>query len=235
MKPIIDIHSHMLPKVDDGCSSKAEALTMLRMYEEQGVEAVVCTPHYGPCAITGANVNDTFQWLSSQPSSVKLYLGNEALAGSFRPGSPHGPRRIADTLLLEFEEWGITHTGLAYILNRLSYFSTHVGPVILAHPERYRDLRLNPWAYKEITKMGVKLQINAYDIFDTETEETKITTRWLLSNRMVSYLGSDAHGAIRRAPMMTNGVRWIYDHCEETYADAIVHDNAARLLKKGEA
>lgn len=235
MKPVIDIHSHMLPGVDDGCKSREEALAMLRMYEEQGAEAVVCTPHFGPCGIPDADVDGAFMWLSSQPSSVKLYLGNEALAGAFDADNVdelNGPRMLAHkALLLEFDEWSGHHESTDNILKTLAYFDHFVCDVIIAHPERYRALQENPALYKDVARMA-KLQINAYDIFDTDILETKITTRWLLANELVSYIGSDAHGAIRRPPALKNGVRWIYDHCDETYADAIVHDNAARLLNE---
>ena len=42
----IDIHSHILPGFDDGSSSEAESLRMLKMAAKQGVEAVIATPHY---------------------------------------------------------------------------------------------------------------------------------------------------------------------------------------------
>lgn len=236
MKPMIDIHSHMLPAVDDGCRSRAEALEMLRMYEEQGAEAVICTPHFGPCGIPGADVEGAFRWLSAQPATVKLYLGNEVLAGSFDPdkdlGKPGGPRYLAgtETLLLEFDEWEGHHTDTEYILSTVERMLPRVKELIVAHPERYRILRQELPVYERLVSMGAKLQINAYDIDDTKTEETKAVTQWLLENRLVSYLGSDAHGASKRPPMLKNGVQWIYDHCPEDYADAVVHDNAAALL-----
>lgn len=239
MKPIIDIHSHILPGVDDGCQSKLEALAMLSMYEEQNVEAVICTPHFGPCAIPGADVEGAYKWLCSKSSSVKLYLGCEALVGSFTPeldiGGPHGPRQMAGTrvILLEFDEWGSVHTDADHIVFMISGFEHFCCPVILAHAERYRSLQENPKAYRDILRTGARLQINAYDVYDTQTEVTKITTRWLLENRMVSFIGSDAHGAAKRKPVLKNGVQWIYDNCPEDYADAIVHDNAAELIRKG--
>ena len=55
-------------------------------------------------------------------------------------------------------------------------------------------------------------------------------TQYLLRSKMVSFIGSDAHGISHRPPMVGNGIRWIYDHLPEDYADAIVHDNAAKII-----
>ena len=54
--------------------------------------------------------------------------------------------------------------------------------------------------------------------------------RFLPANQLTEYLGSDAHGEHHRPPKLAKGVKWIYDHCPEMYADAVVHDNAAKIL-----
>jgi len=225
MKNIIDIHSHILPGVDDGCKTGAEAIAMLRMYEDQGTEAVICTPHYGPCGITGVDVNGIFNWLQSVGSSVKLFLGNEVHA-SYLPGS----RTLAgsDHILIEFEEW-LYHTGEEEMLRLLANVHDYIP--VLAHPERYKTIQNNPDFCRKLTKKGIKLQINAYDV--VQNKNCAKTTQYLLKNRMVSFIGSDAHGALRRAPELSVGVQWIYDNCPEEYADAIVHDNAEKLIKGG--
>jgi tyrosine-protein phosphatase YwqE len=79
------------------------------------------------------------------------------------------------------------------------------------------------------------LQINAYDVYENSNPLTVKTTQYLLNNKLVSFIGSDAHGAKRRSPALSAGVKWIYDHCPEAYSDAIVHDNAAKIIKEGEA
>ena len=239
MKRVIDIHSHILPRVDDGCRNRVEALAMLAMYEQQNVEAVICTPHYGPCGFTGADVNGAFEWLRSRSPSVDLYLGNEADAGYFDGESinaPTGPRTLAgsNALLVEFDEWGSTHVTEEELIKGLSYLDHFFCDVILAHPERYKIVQDNPEICRKIAKMGIKMQINAYDVYETKTDATRILTQWMLENQLVSYIGSDAHGAKRRAPALQSGVLWIYDHCPEDYADAIVHDNAAKIIR-GEA
>lgn len=237
MKKIIDIHSHMLPGVDDGCKTKEEARKMLKMYEDQNVETVICTPHFGPCGIPDADVNDAFRWLRSTSKNVNLYLGNEILISSttlrdVRSGKAH---RLNGSkwILIEFEEWGAYSAGADEILAAMQWIAKSEYNIILAHPERYKNLQLNHEIYRKIAKAGVKLQINAYDICQNTNRETVEAARFLLDNRLVSFIGSDAHGAEKRSPELAKGVEWIYEHCPEDYADVIVHDNAAKIIKDG--
>lgn len=233
LKQLIDIHSHILPGVDDGCQSEEEALDMLKMYEDQGVEAVICTPHFGPCGLPGANVDEAYRKLASAPSNVKLYLGNEIL---FTQSTVNDVRhKLARTLagskyiLVEFEEW-LYSTSAASILRCMNWLSKSEFTPILAHPERYRSLQDYPLYYRDIKNTGTLFQVNAYDIEDNKDPNVRVIAQYLLRNGMVSYIGSDAHGAHRRSPQVQNGIKWIYDHLPEDYADAIVHDNAAKII-----
>lgn len=230
MKPIIDIHSHILPGVDDGCPDREQALAMLRMYEEQGAEAVICTPHFGICARKGADVEGAFEWLCSVESPVKRYLGNEILLTRYtlqdtRRGIAH---RIAgsDRILIEFDEYADPED----IAEGMRWAGDSEYRPILAHAERYRLLRKKPELWHRIAENGAAIQINAYSICEDSNPDTVKAARYLLENRLVSFIGSDAHGADKRPPRLQTGVQWIYDHCPEEYADAVVHDNAWKLL-----
>ena len=233
MKSIIDIHSHILPCVDDGCGSKEEAIKMLKMYEAQGVEAVICTPHHGPCGTTKQDVNEAFEWMLTTDTNVKLFLGNEIYYTPFTLDNVRDG--YANTLsgsnhiLVEFDEW-YYYTPAVYILRELEKMAKSEFKVILAHPERYTDLRKTLRNYKDITDMGVELQINAYDLAESDNIITRYVTRYIVENQLASYIGSDAHGARRRAPSIKKGAEWIYANCPTEYADAIVHDNAKKII-----
>ena len=233
MKAIIDIHSHMLPGLDDGCPDREQAQAMLRMYEEQGVEAVICTPHFGICGKLGANVEGAYKWLCSVESPVKLYLGNEILCDhdiltDIRNGKA---RRMAgsDRILIEFDEYEEPE----YIVEEMCRAAASEFRPILAHAERYRLLRKQPELYHRIVEYGVAIQINAYSVSEESNPGTVKAARHLLENRLVSFIGSDAHGAFKRPPSLKKGVQWIYGHCPEDYADEVIHDNAAEMIAAG--
>lgn len=231
MKRIIDIHSHILANVDDGCVTRYDTLRTLEEYERLGVEAVICTPHFGPYGDTEADVEGEFKWLASIDSTVSFYLGNEVYMNNhalkaIRAGEA---RTLAgsNSILIEFDSSAL---GMSLpFINASRPFSTH--EVILAHPERYELLQAYPAICDKLAKY-VKLQINAYDIYDTDNDLAKNVSRYLLEKQLASYIGSDTHGR-RRPPKLKTGVQWIYDHCPKEYADAVVHDNAAKIIRQG--
>lgn len=102
---------------------------------------------------------------------------------------------------------------------------------ILAHPERYDHLLSNPDVCTKLVDLGVQLQINAYDICENKRNAVRSFTQRLLEEKLVSYIGSDCHG-YRRPPALQAGVAWIYEHCPKDYADAVVHDNAIKIIKR---
>ena len=234
MKTIIDIHSHLLPGLDDGCRTEADALAMLKMYENQNVEAVICTPHYGPCGNPGADIKETFERLRSKSRTVRLYPGSEIHDEYFDPdgGESSGQFSLAGSpyFLIEFEEY-YYRVETERILSRLSGFRRCGRYLILAHPERYSAVQENPAFCRKLAEIGVGLQINAYDVYENSNQATVRTARYLLDNRLVTHIGSDAHRPDHRPPALAVGVQWIYDHYPEDYADAIVHDNAEKILR----
>lgn len=58
----------------------------------------------------------------------------------------------------------------------------------------------------------------------------KAFARRLLAERKVSFLGSDAHRTDHRPPCVKNGIRYVYDHCDVDYANAVCYENAKQLL-----
>jgi len=234
MKHIVDIHSHILPDVDDGCKSHAESVKMLDLYMGQHVEAIICTPHYGVCGIPGVDIEDAYCLLIRKAADrgITLYLGNEILFDRFT--LLHVRRGLARTLcnseyiLVEFDPWG-AGASADYIFNCMSWLAQSEYKPILAHAERYPALQVNEDIYHKLVRAGVKLQINAYDIYNNPDEREQKVTRRLLMKHLVSFIGSDTHGE-RRPPILLDGVSWIYDNCREDYADAVVHDNAAKLI-----
>ena len=81
---MIDVHSHILPLVDDGSSSIEQSLTMLKEMESQGVTDVICTPHYGDEYLCEPDKLQTvFSELNrekeKQGIKVNIYLGQEIL------------------------------------------------------------------------------------------------------------------------------------------------------------
>ena len=68
MKSFIDIRSHILPGMDNGCETREEMTAMIRAYEELGTEAVICTPHFGLYGVKGRDEDKAWNWLRAARS-----------------------------------------------------------------------------------------------------------------------------------------------------------------------
>ena len=232
MKQLIDIHSHILPGVEDvGCPTKKEARAMLKAYEALNAEAVICTPHFGIHGVKGANVAESYQWIQTINSPVKRYLGQQILLTRFTLQDAR--RGIAKTLadsdrLFVDYELGVCYSAAVDIIDGMRELAKSEYKPILVQPEKYPGLQQYPELCCEIVNAGAQLQVNLRNIF-SDNPDIRRTAQFLIDNRLAAFAGSNAHNAEELA-LMKDGIRWIYDHCPEKYADAIIHDHAAAII-----
>ena len=243
---IVDIHAHLLfgatEELDDGASTLAESLAMLRLARAEGVRAVFATPHYGienGYAPEASLVRERFEILREaahrEVPEMALYLGTEWYCADDLPDRVRAGRAFTmngtDCVLFEFLEWGGGAESQAEILRKLDRMARSGYTPILAHAERYRNLRTDWHVYERIRRMGVLIQVNAYDLCLNPSEETRGAAQFLAREGLIDFLGSDAHGLPpKRAPLLQAGVQWLYGHTDSAYADAVARGNAERLL-----
>ena len=239
----IDIHSHIIYGADDGAGSLGEAVRLLELDEKEGAMAVFATPHYGKengYAPDAAGVMQTFERLKERAAEevpeVKLYLGTEWYC-AWNLGDRIRRReafRMNDTdyVLVEFLEYSEEHESADRILTNLAEVKRQGFKPILAHPERYKAMQEDWDLAKRVCDMGVLLQVNAYDLELNWKIRTKELAQWMATERMISFIGSDMHGVYngKRVPKMKEGVRWLYEHTNREYADAVAFGNASLLL-----
>lgn len=231
MKQLIDIHSHILPGVEDvGCPTKKEARAMLKAYEALNAEAVICTPHFGIHGVKGANVAESYQWIQTINSPVKRYLGQQILLTRFTLQDAR--RGIAKTLadsdrLFVDYELGVCYSAAVDIIDGMKELAKSEYKPILVQPEKYPGLQQYPELCCEIVNAGAQLQVNLRNIF-SDNPDIRRTAQFLIDNRLAAFAGSNAHNTEELA-LVKDGIRWIYDHCPEKYADAIIHDHAAAI------
>ena len=162
---MIDIHSHVIPFVDDGSRSLESSLSMLKTAEGCGVTDIICTPHYRRSMFETPRekIQENFDKLvSANETGVKLHLGQEI---AYNP-------KI-------FEKLGsgeiMTYCGTNYILLEFSYtnFIDIAGVVfesklrgykpVIAHIERYEYLDIDD--VEELHYNGALIQVNADSLF----------------------------------------------------------------------
>lgn len=206
---MIDIHSHVLPGVDDGAKTVQDSIALLERLAQQGVTHVAATPHFKP--ITGEDVESFLarritaeqtlrQAINGREDLPRLYIGTEVTL-SVELDRLKGLEKLCYDgtrfLLIELDpntlgNW-IPRT-LYEISNRLL-----LTPVI-AHIDRYLD-DLSPKLLEEIMALNCPVQFNGYSLASMHTRRKLIK----LMNRhsdTIFVVGSDCHDMKHRPPEM---------------------------------
>lgn len=130
-------------------------------------------------------------------------------------------------VLLEFAPWTTGEEVIDCICRIRS--ETEFEPII-AHIERYRWLFDDEQIIADIKDLQVPVQINAYSIVEDSDEDRKAFVKQLLQEKLVTFIGSDTHGIGNRPVAVASGIEYIYENCDEEYADDICYRNAEKML-----
>ncbi|MBR2043807.1 MAG: hypothetical protein IJ946_05660 [Clostridia bacterium] len=204
----VDIHSHILPCIDDGAQSVEESIALLEQEKANGVTSVICTPHFYPevdeleahlekCAAAFKTLKAEIQ----HKELPNLYLGHEVqYFTGISKCQTLDKLCISGTNVLLLELPFLTPI-TSSIINEVKSIYHDLGiNVILAHVERYAKDR----HYKDIIKLikagDASAQINADSIISPITQ--KVTLK-LIKGGLVSYIASDAHSLSQR-PVLLN-------------------------------
>lgn len=206
---MIDLHLHILPGIDDGSESIEESVKMARKLAGLGFNGVFCTSHYiadSPQAADNQTKNRLREKLQAEldKAGIKLKLlpGNEiyidpkmvdflttkkatCLGGDFNA------RKKNQHVLFELP----FYAEVSYLRDIIFELKAKGLVPVLAHPERYLFIQKNKEAVFELKKLGVKLQSNYGSIVGQYGGKAKKIMKFLLKNRLVSYLGTDIHRA----------------------------------------
>ena len=194
---MIDIHSHLVPGVDDGSQSIEESLALLKQAEEDGITELITTPHFmknGQFRIRASELVKRFNELKqAYQGSVKLHLGNELYI------HPELPELLeqgdiltlaeSKTILVEFpfQSYKNEYDEILYELS-LKY------RIIIAHPERYQYVQEDPNFCLQWLKEGYYLQANQSSLFKKETKKVLLP---MIEHGFISFIASDAHNKYR--------------------------------------
>ena len=194
---MIDIHSHLVPGVDDGSQSIEESLALLKQAEEDGITELITTPHFmknGEFRIKASELVKRFNELKkTYQGSIKLHLGNELY---IHPNLPELLEQgdiltLAEskTILVEFpfQDYKEEYDEILYELS-LKY------RIVIAHPERYRYVQEDPNFCLRWLKESYLLQSNQNSLFKKETKKILLS---MIAHGFVSFIASDAHNEYR--------------------------------------
>jgi protein-tyrosine phosphatase len=235
---VIDIHSHIMPEIDDGARGLEEALEMACIAAEDGIEYIVSTPHM-------------FNGLSGNPEPAEILKRvnslNEAIGGKVKilPGNEvHVSHDIAaqartnrvmkinqhDYMLVEFPQLTVP-VGADELFYQLQLAG--VRP-ILVHPERNGEIQRQPWLVANFIERGVFIQVTGMSVTGEFGPAAKICANRLLRHDCVHFLATDAHRTKSRPPILSKGRDAAAGIIGEKRAEALVESNP-RAVINGEA
>ncbi len=235
---MIDIHCHLLPQVDDGPDSLAEALEMCRQAVAEGTTHAVCTPHVHPG-----------RWENNAHSiavAVKELRGQLQAGGIDLQLGFAGEVRLSDQLPLQVKRGEIPFYGQVdgYQVMLLEFPHGHIPPgsdkltawllaqrirPLIAHPERNRQVMKGVECIYPFVEMGCWLQLTAGALYGGFGERAGEIARHLLGNDMVAVVASDGHNPGARRPVLATAFDCLAREYGESVARRLLVENPARL------
>jgi tyrosine-protein phosphatase YwqE len=194
----VDLHSHLIPGIDDGSKSMEESLSLLKGMEKLGYEKVITTPHIMLDAyrntpeIIGNGLNSLRKAARKEGITVKI----EAAAEYYLDDGFEDLLKKGDMLTIKGE----------YLLFETSYYAKPMqieemifsisssGYIpLMAHPERYRYIKDPLKEYGRFKELGVMFQVNLNSFGGYYGRDAKYKANFLRKSGMIDFLGSDVH------------------------------------------
>lgn len=238
MMEIVDIHTHVLPGIDDGAKDWDTCLNMIAKSWEAGVRKIFATPHLVPWE-KSADPATVRQLCEETRIRVKKELG---IAMYIYPGQEIY-YHIDITKKLK-EGQALTLGGSRYVLvefatdipYRVLYrgikeiCEAHFRPLI-AHVERYECMR-KPGRIQELEDIGVTFQMNVEAFQGGLLDETSRWAKKCLTNRRIHFLASDMHNLRNRPPMSESRLEWAKRKLDGEYLEEILCMNSGKFQTK---
>ena len=189
-----EIHSHVLPGLDDGSKNIQNSLELLKRYEEMGCPLVIGTPHtmYGIYDNTLETIKNSYQSIPLDILNIQLTYSSEYM--------------LDDGFITILKEKKIIPLYEKYVLIEMSYFQPpnnlfdlifQIGAQgyipIMAHPERYAYFHQNLDIFNDLKNKGCLLQLNALSLSGHYGEQTMRACNNLLQKNAYDFIGIDTH------------------------------------------
>lgn len=228
---MIDIHSHILPKIDDGSATAEETNEILDIMYQQGVTTVFATPHFyanreTPAKFLTRRERSVARMVPSQKPQPDLILGAEVAYFS-------GIGICEEVIPLQLGSTGLLLVEMPFgpwserMVKELCDMPHNLGLTpVLAHVNRYRDKNQFPKHMKKLAQAGVLFQCNA-EAFQHWPEKSWALK--LVKNGTVHFLGSDCHNLTSRPPCLDTAAQAIIKKLGKPVLDEL-NTRAAELL-----
>ncbi|WP_128896364.1 tyrosine-protein phosphatase [Longirhabdus pacifica] len=223
---MIDIHSHILPQIDDGARFLEESMQMAKQAVSQGITHIVATPHHRTSKFFNHKTT-----VLHEVEQLNLALNNANIPLTVLPGQEIRLFGEMEEKLAEEELLTVNDTG-TFILVELP--STHVPAYskqlfynlmlqdiypIVVHPERNQEILTRPDILYDLVNMGVYTQLTAGSVTGQFGRKIKKFCMQLLENNQAHFIASDAHNIRERACHMQAA----YSVVKQAWGEQLTH------------
>jgi protein-tyrosine phosphatase len=233
-----DLHSHILPGLDDGASDLSRSLAMARMAVQDGIRHMVCTPHWVLGRYNNSRplilkaVEELRAKFEEQDVSLSLYPGAE-----LRLDVSLG-QRLEDGEILSINDTGryalieLAQDSLPLNLEQF-FWDLQVKGItpIISHPERNPALARDPERFYRWVISGILGQLTAASLLGHFGKDVRRFSTLLLRHRMVHMLVTDAHGLKIRTPILSEACKVIESMNGKRSVEQMVYENPSRIVR----
>lgn len=194
-----DIHSHLLPGIDDGSPDISTSLELLRALEQAGIRKFICTPH-----IIGDMYRNTPETINNALNTLKQAVKKEGLQVELSAAAEY----MLDDYFMELlrKKEPLLTLKKNYLLTELSYSAqpdkleeisfeilTNNYQPLMAHPERYHYYHKNYQMYERLKELGFLLQVNLLSLTGYYGKSVAKAARHIIDNGLADFVGTDLH------------------------------------------
>ena len=199
-KGFVDIHSHLLPGIDDGAHDLETSIALIQKMSSYGIKNFITTPH-----ILGDVYPNTPEIIKSKLKEVKDELQRRNITDITIDAAAEYMMDEQFSAIIEKDEEILTLKD-NLVLVEMSYFSPPINlydilfklqlkgyKPILAHPERYNSYHTNFEQYYKLKRAGCLFQLNLLSLTEQYGKYVQKTTEKLLKENMYDFVGTDTH------------------------------------------
>jgi protein-tyrosine phosphatase len=234
---LIDMHTHILPQVDDGASSMEDTMQMLKMAKEQGIRTIIATPHYGADMKEKSTIElkEIISKVQIEAAVIdpdmKLLMGNEL----YYSDSSLEEVKAGKALTLAGSRYVLIEFSVAVkyktIYQGLRQFTLAGYAPVLAHVERYRCLMEEESRILELIELGVYIQMNSSSLEGSLFSKSLAQHKRLIKNRWVHMIATDCHNSTSRAPLLHKAFQTVVKLTDLDYAKELFCLNPGKILE----
>jgi protein-tyrosine phosphatase len=209
---MVDMHSHVLPGIDDGAKTPEESIALIRKMMDLGIKKIIATPH-----IMADYYKNTAETINASLDLLKAELKKENIDIVVEAAAEH---YFDETFEARINKKELMTMGDNYVLFEFSFISQPPNAIpviqklkdlgykpILAHPERYPYMELDQ--FKTLHDWGLSFQLNAISLTGYYGKDAKKLAENLIDRQLIDFISSDMHH-LRHAEAFKDALKMPY-------------------------